>query len=138
MSDSPFGKWNVADFWRPWLQLAPSSLVQPISVSINSNNSTAPQTEMAVLSKHSYGRQLGRISDALHALIFEKRKQLPTEGPLFEFMEMWEEIERVKRDSAESRVEQFVSDLRGLKDKLPEEDFARLRDGLVQALKATA
>jgi hypothetical protein len=31
-------------------------------VNINSNNSAAPETERAVLTKYSYGRQLGRIA----------------------------------------------------------------------------
>ena len=61
------GNWNPADFWHSRLLLAPTNLAQPIlsGWSLNINNFTAPQTEVNVLAKHSYGRQIGRISDAL-------------------------------------------------------------------------
>ena len=46
---------------------------QPIlpgwTINVNSNNSTSPSTEGLVVSKFSYGRQLGQISDALAAII---------------------------------------------------------------------
>jgi hypothetical protein len=69
-SANPFVNWTISDLW-PWLQPPVGIFSQPIlpgwtpTLNINSNNSTAPQTEMAVVEKHSYGRQLGRISDAL-------------------------------------------------------------------------
>ena len=46
---------------------------QPIlpgwTINVNSNNSNSPRTEGLVVSKFSYGHQLGRISDALEAII---------------------------------------------------------------------
>ncbi len=46
---------------------------QPIlpgwTINVNSNNSKSPGTEGLVVSKFSYGRQLGLISDALAAII---------------------------------------------------------------------
>ena len=46
---------------------------QPIlpgwTINVNSNNSTSPRTEGLVVSKFSYGRQLGQISDALAAIV---------------------------------------------------------------------
>src|SRR4051812_4301999 len=52
--------------WQAAWRGGPGNLVQPIlpgwTLNINSINSTAPQTEVDVVSKHSYGRQLGRLS----------------------------------------------------------------------------
>ena len=69
----PSANWSLMDLWRPWLSTGPGTLVQPLlpgwTLNLNSNNSTAPQTEANVVAKHSYGRQIGRISDALRALL---------------------------------------------------------------------
>jgi hypothetical protein len=135
-----FGNWNAADFWRPWLPQAPSILDQPIlpgwTLNINSNNSSSPQTEADVLTKHSYGRQIGRVSDALRALILESHAKPPKTGPLAEFLAMWGEVEQVKTESATRRLEQIVSDLALLKGQDPAE-YLRLRDDLANALKRT-
>ena len=65
---------DPAAWMRSWTQaFAPQNLVQPIlpgwTLNVNAFNSSAPQTEAEVLQKHSYGRQLGRIADALAVLI---------------------------------------------------------------------
>ena len=139
-TDMPSANWNVMDFWRPWLPADPGTLVQPIlpgwTLNLNSNNSSAPQTEVNVVAKHSYGRQIGRISDALRALLLEQHRSLPKTGPIAEFVSMWEEIEQVKTESATARLEQIGSDLALLKDKNRAE-YLRLRDALREALKAT-
>jgi hypothetical protein len=130
--------WSVMDFWRPWLPTSPSTLVQPIlpgwTLNLNSNNSSAPQTEVNVVAKHSYGRQIGRISDALRVLLLEQHPSLPKTGPLAEFMSMWEEVEKVKAESATARLEQIGSDFALLKVKNPAE-YRRVRDGLREALE---
>lgn len=133
-----FENWNVADFWRPWLQPPPGAVVQPIlpgwTLNINSNNSSAPQTEINAVAKHSYGRQIGRISDALRALLLEQHRNTPKTGPFGEFLSMWEDIEWVKTESATARLEQISSDLALLKNK-EHAEYVRLRDALRQALK---
>jgi hypothetical protein len=136
----PFETYSVMDFWRPWFGQAPGTLVQPIlpgwTLNINSNNSSAPQTEANVVAKHSYGRQIGRISDALRALILEQHPNPPETGPFAQFISMCEEIDQIKSESATARLEQIASDLALLKDKdLPE--YTRLRDALRRALKQT-
>jgi hypothetical protein len=103
---------------------------------LNSNNSTAPQTEVSVVAKHSYGRQLGRISDALRALILEQHRTLPKTGPFAEFVSMWEDIEQVKAESATARLEQIGPDLALLKDR-NDAEYLRLRNALRKALKET-
>lgn len=135
---SAFPNWLQPDAWLRWPQLAPTNLTQPIlsgySININSNNSSAPQTEADVVARHSYGRQIGRMSDALHELILAQHRKPPEKGPLAAFLSMWSEIEEVKADSARIRVEQVMSDLTLLKKKQPAE-FEKLRDALLESLR---
>ena len=136
----PFETYSVMDFWRPWFGQAPGALVQPIlpgwTLNINSNNSSAPQTEVNVVAKHSYGRQIGRISDALRALILEQHPKLPETGAFAQFNSMWEEIEQIKSESAAARLEQIASDLTLLKEK-DRPEYTRLRNALRRALQQT-
>jgi hypothetical protein len=138
MSKNP--NWSALDLWHQWLQQLPGAFVQPIlpgwSLNINSNNSTAPETEVDIVAKHSYGRQLGRVSDALRALILDAHPKPPEAGPLGEFMQMWGEIETVKLDGAAARLKQIASDLALLKGK-DHAEYLQLRDALRQALKQT-
>lgn len=138
MSTNP--NWSAFDSWRQWLPPSPGTLVQPIlpgwSLNINSNNSTAPETEVDIVAKHSYGRQIGRISDALRELILEAHPKPPETGALGEFMTMWDEIEKVKLDGAAERLGRIASDLALLKDK-DHAEYLQLRDALRRALKQT-
>jgi hypothetical protein len=127
----------AVEVWRTWMQLAPTNLVQPIlsgwTLNINSNNSSSPQTEADVFARHSYGRQLGRISDALRELLRERAAKLP-KGALAEFMSMCEEIDKVKAISAAKRLKQITADLTLLKTK-DEAEYHRVRQALELALK---
>lgn len=141
--DSPFWPWaasDPADWVRTWqaaFRLAPDSLVQPIlpgwTFNINSNNSSAPQTEADIVAQHSYGRQLGRVEDALAALIAERDAGTPTDKRYTAFLEMKAEIDRTKREAAQSRVEQIRSDLTLLKSTNPTE-YKRMKEALRKAL----
>ena len=122
--------------WSAAMQLAPSTLVQPIlpgwTVNVNSNNSSAPQTEADVLERHSYGRQLGRMADALAELV----KDLPESGegePFRKFLDMKDEIDAIKAGNAEARVKRLLADLDLLKVLRPDE-HARLRAELKKQL----
>jgi hypothetical protein len=110
---------DPADYWlRSWRalwQLAPQNLVQPIlpgwTFNINSNNSTSPQTEVEVLNKHSYGRQLGRIADALVALIAAQPQAVQSLAPVQAFLDMTREIDAIKDQGAAQRVAQLTRDV---------------------------
>jgi hypothetical protein len=137
MSDTPvFDPTSWMKQWTAAMQLAPSTLVQPIlpgwTVNVNSHNSSAPQTEADVLERHSYGRQLGRIADALAELV----KGLPERGdgePFRKFLEMKDEIDSVKAGNAQARVRRLLADLDLLKVLRPEE-HARLKAELKKQL----
>ena len=133
------GSTSLLQLWQPWLRLAPASLVQPIlpgwTLNVNSNNSSAPQTEADVVAKHSYGRQLGRMADALRLVILELQQEgQPMPEPFAEFLSLWKDIESVKTQGAEVRLEQVVSDLARLKN-CDNAAYQRLRDALREALQ---
>jgi hypothetical protein len=126
---------RMFDWWKAFIP-APRSLVQPIlpgwtwsGVTINSGNSSAPDVEMEVVQHHSYGRQLGRVADALEALIEERSDSAGADERLTEFTTMKQEIDEVKLDATEARVRQLETDLATLKHARPEE-YQRLRDGV--------
>jgi hypothetical protein len=143
-TDTPRISWtgiDPAEWMRTWQAVwrgAPNSLVQPIlpgwTFNINSNNSTAPQTEVDVVAKHSYGRQIGRMSDALELLIQERLGKTPEDKRFSDFLTMKHEIDNVKQDAAATRIERIIKDLAQLKSQ-NEEQYVRLRDALREALR---
>ena len=138
-SKAAAGGWNAAELWRPWLQLAPSNLVQPVlsgwTLNINSQNSSAPQTEASVVARHSYGRQLGRIADIVRALV-DDDSPVSKEDARADFLAMCKEIDEVKKETAKQRLGSIASDLALLKDKDPKH-YAQVREALTLALKLT-
>jgi hypothetical protein len=134
MSTDTGGFWP----WNWWSGLsAPQRLTQPILpgwtvapvVTITGVNSSAPQTEAEVVQRHSYGRQLGRIADALQALIDERDENAPDDRRLTAFTEMKNEIDDIKLEAAAARVDRLRADLADLKSERPAE-YRRLRDAL--------
>jgi hypothetical protein len=143
-TDTPRFSWtgiDPAEWMRTWQTVwrgAPDNLVQPIlpgwTFNINSSNSTAPQTEADVVAKHSYGRQIGRMSDALELLIEERVGKTPKDKRFSDFLTMKHEIDKVKQDAAATRIERITKDLALLKAQ-DQEEYVRLRDALRGALK---
>jgi gamma-glutamyl:cysteine ligase YbdK (ATP-grasp superfamily) len=133
------GSWNAAELWRSWMQLAPSNLVQPImsgwTLNINSQNSSAPQTEASVVARHSYGRQLGRIADVVRVLV-DDCSPAARQQAVAAFLSMCREIDEVKTDAASKRLNTIAADLALLKEKDPK-DYAQVREALTLALKLT-
>ncbi len=138
-------------FWRSLMQgdlasavaggVAPNTLVQPIlpgwTLNINSHNSSAPQTEAAIVSQHSYGRQIGRIADALHALIAGLFPDGAPAGPLQQFQALWQAIEAVKRQSAADQLTAIADNLALLRRDDPPA-YERARRALEAALRQSA
>lgn len=108
-------------WWSPWASLAPRDLAQPINpgwsfgnVIVNQRNSSAPDTEQAILAEESYGRQIGKLLEAVHALI--KEKPGGAANPAFRDIEaLREKIERLKCEAAAARIDQLRHDLELLK-----------------------
>ena len=133
--------------WPSWMKgsvpnpldilAAPKNLVQPILpgwfssvTNITEQNSSAPDTEREIVAVHSYGRQLGRVMDALAVLIADSPKQDPA---FDEFAKMRRQIDDIKANSAARRLDRAALDLATLKAMKPEEYerlVAKLRDAL--------
>jgi len=146
-ADSPNPPWPGADpaawmrLWSTMFSPVPQSLTQPILpgwtvapvLNITSGNSSSPQTEAEILQRHSYGRQLGRIADALEALVEERGEEAPADQRFVQFIEMKKEIDTIKLEAAGERVDRLRADLVALKASRPAE-YRRLRDELRRAL----
>mgnify|MGYP000049332324 CR=1 FL=1 len=111
-------------FWRPWIaaSLAPQQLWQSINsgwsfgnVIVNENNSSAPQTEQAILAEDSYGRQIGKLLDAVDALVKRQPDWDRTEA-YSEVAELKGRVDRVKHAMALKRIDQLRRDLDMLRD----------------------
>lgn len=136
---SPFWTNDSLDFLRQWRALwnmPPSTLTQPILpgwFSVTNNNSSAPATEAEVVAKQSYGRQLGRISDALELLIDAQPEKSRKAKAYLEFLSMKHDVDRIKREAAAQRLAQIPRDL-----ALPKESdkpaYERLRKALRDAV----
>jgi hypothetical protein len=114
--------WSAAVPGRtPWLGVAPQSLDQPINpgwsfgnvITVNSVNSTAPDVERAVVSQHSYGRQIGRLMDAVAALA-DALPQTATDNRVKVFRELEAKVEAIKKAMAPERVERLRRELQEL------------------------
>jgi hypothetical protein len=139
MAETTTPSWDPASWLKQWtsaMQLAPNTLVQPIlpgwTLNVNAFNSSAPQTEADVVSKHSYGRQLGRISEAL-AILVEARDPKRSDERFEDFRTMTDDIDKIKAGNAEARVARLLADLDLLKVLRPEA-HARLKDELKKRL----
>ena len=123
--------------WQTVWRLAPDNLAQSIlqgwTLNINSNNSAAPQTEVDVLARYSYGRQLGRLCDVVEALLAQSQGKKPNATAIAEFLEMKRDIDTVKAKGAERRVARIGKDLQALKQADPAE-FERTKAALRRLL----
>lgn len=109
--------------------MAPQELSQPIlpgwmfagSVNLTEENSSSPETERAIVSQYSYGRQLGRIIDVLSELI-ERWPGGSPDGPAVErFTELRDDVRKIKTHG----IRRATSALAELEESDPAE-FARL------------
>lgn len=130
-SPSDNGAWfaPAMNYWysalRPFLAFyaAPRSLDQSIlpwtfaGLVVNNENSGDPATEQAIVSENSYGRQLGRISDALAFLIDELPEEEKKNKAIEPFVKMKTQIDEIKREKEAARFDQVLSDLGDLRQR---------------------
>jgi len=92
---------------------------QPIlpgwTLNIDSNNSSSPRTEGLVVSKFSYGRQLGQINDALAAIIATLPAATQALPQVRRFIDLKARIDVLKGDNLDDRVAAVAADLAALK-----------------------
>jgi hypothetical protein len=103
-------------------------------INVTEQNSSAPDTEREIVATHSYGRQLGRIIDALAVLIAELPKAKRDARAFDELMKLRREIDDIKSQAAARRLDRVASDLATLRETQPEE-YDRVAMKLREALK---
>jgi len=117
MATSP----NDAFSWMwPWARLAPDKLAQDILtgwslISITENNSSAPDTERRIVAQESYGRQIGKLMEAVCALIAERPDDAPKLVAFTELADLQTSIETLKTQAANDRLTRIRDDLALLK-----------------------
>lgn len=115
--------------------LAPESLNQPIlpgwtfgnSVVINETNSSSPETERRIVAQQSYGRQLGRVLDALAVLIAAAPPELRHDPALRDLLVLRDRVEAIKTEALHDRVQRLAGEIAGLK-RDHEDQFSGLMD----------
>lgn len=127
----------------PWLwpfaaTVAPDRLAQDILtgwslISITENNSSSPDTERRIVAQDSYGRQIGRLMDAVCALIAERGAGAPTNAAYASLNALQKRVEAAKVEAATDRISRLRDDLALLKADDPDgydRQVRALRDAL--------
>ena len=114
------------------VSFAPEQLWQPVNpgwsfgnVTINAANSSAPEVEQAVVARASYGKQIGRIVDALQVLIDAAAPALHAQPAIAEFTALAVEVNAAKSAAQAARLVRLQAELAALK-KLDRAAWARL------------
>jgi hypothetical protein len=117
-------------FGWPGFNWAPQNLVQPInpgwSFTVNNTNSTAPQVEQDVLARHSYGRQIGRVMDAVCALA-DALPKTESDPRIQAFRTLARDVDQIKQRGSAQRMERLREELEELKRTDPKA-WKRLAD----------
>jgi hypothetical protein len=120
--------WNGWPLW-PFAMLdrlpsvAPRTLDQQINpgwtfgnlISVTEQNSSAPDTERQIVAAQSYGRQLGRVIDAVAALIEDLPKTKRHDPAFKQLAELQQQIAKIKSRAAARRLDRFEADLEELR-----------------------
>jgi hypothetical protein len=118
--------------WSDFVRLAPHTLTQSILqgwtlgnvYNINESNSNAPGTEQEILRQHSYGRQLGRITDALSVMVDramqDEQLSEAERTRLAGFTKLAGEIQEIKDSEALKRTKRMADHLDELRKTRPE------------------
>ncbi|MBT2300717.1 hypothetical protein J7E70_09600 [Variovorax paradoxus] len=129
-TQTPASLSEAASWWKwpmqqwSWPALAPQQLSQPINsgwslVSVNYNNSSAPDIERDVLQQHSYGRQIGRLMDAVSALAERLPATARADKRIVDFETLAHEVECIKQSARLPRVERLQKELDALRREDP-------------------
>jgi hypothetical protein len=125
---------------NPFLAFAGAmpSFTQPIlpgwTLNIDSNNSSSPRTEGLVVSRFSYGRQLGQINDALEAIIATLPAATQGLPQVRRFIDMKARIDALKDDNLDDRVASVAAELAALKRRKDKSAFDKASAPLRQVL----
>jgi hypothetical protein len=132
---SPFVELALAP-WRLAMQasqawpaaLAPQNLMQPINtgwtfgnlIQVNEQNSTAPDTEQEIVRRHSYGRQIGRVMDAVDLLLEQADRETRADPRAEDFEALQREVADIKRERSAAQLRRLRDELISLRREQPE------------------
>lgn len=112
----------ISPTW-PWApNLAPDWLKQSFNngwtfgnvIQVTNQNSSAPEVEREVVSEHSYGRQIGRLMDAVVALS-EKVPGAAKDERVSDLLTLAKDIEAIKEAARKRRLTELLEELKSLK-----------------------
>jgi hypothetical protein len=115
MSALPLSQWPWPASWAPqWLNQSFNNGWTFGNIVVSTANSTAPDVERAVVSQYSYGRQIGRLMDAVVALSdrVPGAEVHPDVKPL---LELSREVDEIKERAKQGRQAELLDELRALK-----------------------
>lgn len=131
----PAGLLQAMNAWQSLAQGWQGTYNEPIlpgwTINVDSFNSASPETERDVLKVASYGRQIGRLADAVAELV--KRDAGPSCEAFEELQELRDEVDAVKERARAKRVVRMTGDLVALKASDPKQ-FARVKAALLAVL----
>lgn len=138
-----FAQLSAQAFQAALPRLAPEALAQSINpgwsavFNINSNNSSAPETEQTVVARHSYGRQLGRLMDAVGLLLDDLQARdgaVPQDKRIEDFRRLQADIGDIKLRAAQRRLDRIAGDLETLR-RADEAAYERLKGRLRELVR---
>ena len=105
-----------------WPSMAPYYLSQDILrgwsfLTINETNSSAPDAERRIVAQDSYGKQLGKITDAVADLIAQSGKTTPA---FTDLLDLRDRVEAAKDGAKAERLKRLSDDLKALKASDPQ------------------
>jgi hypothetical protein len=110
------------------LALAPHSLTQSINpgwtfgnlIQVNERNSSAPDTEQQIVGRHSYGRQIGRVMDAVDLLLEHADAATRDDARAQDFSALQRDVQAIKREQAAARLQRLRDELIALRRNHPD------------------
>jgi hypothetical protein len=127
-ADAAFEPWRLALQAAQTLAVVPRSLTQPINpgwtfgnlIQVNEQNSSAPDTEQQIVARHSYGRQIGRLMDAVELLL--ERSDADTRGDprAVDFATLQHDVQAIKAAQMAARLRRLRDELISLRRDHPD------------------
>lgn len=126
--DAAFAPWRLALQATQALALAPHNLTQPINpgwtfgnlIQVNEQNSSAPDTEQQITSRHSYGRQIGRVMDAVQLLLEHADAKTRADARAEDFGSLQRDVQSIKQAQAAARLQRLRDELIALRRDQPD------------------
>jgi hypothetical protein len=127
-ADAALAPWRLALQATQALALTPHSLTQPINpgwtfgnlIQVNERNSSAPDTEQQIVGRHSYGRQIGRVMDAVDLLLEHADAATRDDARAQDFSALQRDVQAIKREQAAARLQRLRDELIALRRDHPD------------------